>query len=126
MRPVFCVRACRSLGGVLRSRGEITIGITLDHSTPLPFPAQFACALFVLDIADDGAKAHLTGKAKPESLQRRRGKSPEALLAKVLGGVAWMELHAVQPVAGKLRKTRLRSIGPPLLHASADTVVSGR
>ena len=97
MPSAFCVRACRSLGGVQRSRGQITIGIALNHSTRLLFPAQFACALFVLDIAGDGAKS-LTGKAKPESLQRRRVKSPEALLAKVLGGVAWMELHAVLAV----------------------------
>ena len=78
------------LGGVWRGRSQITIRIALTHSTPLPFPAQFACALFVLDIASD--------KAKPKSLQRRRAKSPGALLAKVLGGVAWMELHAVLPL----------------------------
>ena len=48
--PAFCVRACRSLGGVLRSRSQITIGIALNHSSPLPFPAQFACTLFVLDM----------------------------------------------------------------------------
>ena len=55
--PAFCVRACRSLGGVRRSSSQIAIRIALTHSTPLPFPAQFACALFVLDIAGDGAKS---------------------------------------------------------------------
>ena len=50
----------------------------------------------VLDIAGDGAKSVLDGQ-KPrqscckEDAQKARG----ALLAKVLGGVAWMELHAV-------------------------------
>ena len=72
---------------------QITIRIVLTHFAPLPFPAQFACALFVLDIAGDCAKAYLTDKTKPK-LQKTR-KSPEALLPKVLGGVAWMELHAV-------------------------------
>ena len=54
------------------------------------------CSCLILQVMVP--KAHLTGKAKPESLQRRRVKSSGALLAKVLGGVAWMELHAVLPV----------------------------
>ena len=94
--PAFCVRACRSRGGVRRSSSQIAIRIAFTHSTRLPFPAQFACALFVLDIAGDGAKSVPDGQ-KPrqscckEDAQKARG----AFLAKVLGGVAWMELHAV-------------------------------
>ena len=87
---------CRSLGGVRRSSSPIAIRIALTHSTPLPFPAQFACALFVLDIAGDGAKSVPDGQKQRQSCckedaQKARG----ATLAKVLGGVAWMELHAV-------------------------------
>ena len=45
--------------------------------------------------------------------------SSETLLAKVLGGVAWMELHVVLAVGlEKLRKTKLRSIESPLFPTS--------
>ena len=40
-----------------KKSSPIVIRIALTYSTPLPFPAQFACALFVLDIAGDGAKS---------------------------------------------------------------------
>ena len=65
--PAFCVRTCRSLGGVRRSSSPIAIRIALTHSTPLPFPAQFACALFVLDIAGDGAKSVPDGQKQRQS-----------------------------------------------------------
>ena len=74
--PAFCVRACRSLGGVRRSSSQIAIRIALTHSTPLPFPAQFACALFVLDIAGDGAKSVLTGKSKDKVAAKKTRKKP--------------------------------------------------
>ena len=114
--PAFCVRACRSLGGVRRSSSQIAIRIALTHSTPLPFPAQFACALFVLDIAGDGAKSVPDGQKPRQSCCKEDAqKALGALLAKVLGrncmdgasrGLAFG--------AGHLRKTRLRLIGPPL------------
>ena len=94
--PAFCVRTCRSLGGVRRSSSPIAIRIALTHSTPLPFPAQFACALFVLDIAGDGAKSVPDGQKQRQSCCKEDAqKAWGATLAKVLGGVAWMELHAV-------------------------------
>ena len=75
---------------------RLPLGLRSLTSTPLPFPAQFACALFVLDIAGDGAKSVPDGQKQRQSCckedaQKARG----ATLAKVLGGVAWMELHAV-------------------------------
>ena len=57
---------CRSLGKVRRS-SQIAIRIAFTHSTPLPFPAQFACALFVLDIAGDGAKSGPDGQKSRQS-----------------------------------------------------------
>ena len=40
-------------------------------------------------------KAYLTGKSKDKVAAKKTRKKPGATLAKVLGGVAWMELHAV-------------------------------
>ena len=80
-------------GGV---ESQIAIRIALTHSTPLPFPAQCACALFVLDIAGDGAKSVPDGQKPSQSCCKEDAqKAHKTLLAKVLGGVAWMELHAV-------------------------------
>ena len=55
------------LAGVRRSSSQIAIRIALTHSTSLPFPAQFACALFVLDIAGDGAKSVPDGQKPSQS-----------------------------------------------------------
>ena len=69
---------------------------TAEYSTPLPFPAQFACALFVLDIAGNGAKSVPNGQKQRQSCCKEDAqKALGATLAKVRGGVAWMELHAV-------------------------------
>ena len=78
----------RSLGGVRRSCSQITKRIALTHSTPLFFRHSSLCAsaLFVLDIAGDGAKAYL--KAKPKLLQRRCAKGQEPGLRRY-----WAELH---------------------------------
>ena len=40
-------------------------------------------------------KAYLMGKSQDKVAAKKTRKKPETLLAKVLGGVAWMELHAV-------------------------------
>ena len=57
-------------------------------------------------------KADLTGKSKDKVAAKRRKKSLKGHACK---GAAWMELHAVLLLAGHLRKTRIRLIGPPLL-----------
>ena len=59
--PAFCVRACRSLGGARRSSSQIGIRIALTHS------AQFACVLFVLDIAGDDVKSVPDGQKPRQS-----------------------------------------------------------
>ena len=87
--PAFCVRACRSLGGVRRSSSQIAIRIALTHSTPLPFPAQFACALFVLDFAGDGAKSVPDGQKPSKSCCKENAqKAREPCLRR-----CWAELH---------------------------------
>ena len=40
-------------------------------------------------------KAYLTGKSKVKVAAKKTRKKPGSTLTKVLGGVAWMELHAV-------------------------------
>ena len=114
--PAFCVRACRSLGGVRRSSSQIAIRIALTHSTPLPFPAQFACALFVLDIAGDGAKSVPDGQKQRQSCCKEdalkaRGHACEGAGRSCMDGAS----RGLAFGAGHLRKTRLRLIGPPLL-----------
>ena len=87
--PAFCVRACRSLGGVRRGSSQIAIRIALTHSTSLPFPAQFACPLFVLDIAGDGAKSVPDGQKPSQSCCKEDAQ-------KVRGPClrrCWAELH---------------------------------
>ena len=87
--PAFCVRACRSLGGVRRSSSQIAIRIALTHSTPLPFPAQFACACSCLTLQAMAPKAYLTGKSKDKVAAKKTRKKP--------GGPrlrrCWAELH---------------------------------
>ena len=52
--------------------------------------------MFVLDIAGDSAKSVPDGQKPSQSCCKEDAqKVQRALLAKVLGGVAWMELHAV-------------------------------
>ena len=66
--------------GVLAECGGVEvrfIRIALTHSTPLPFPAQFACALFVLDIAM-APKAYLTGKSKDKVAAKKTRQKPGA------------------------------------------------
>ena len=60
---------CPSVSESWRSTAEcqIAIRIALTHCTSLPFPAQFACALFVLDIAGDGAKSVPDGQKSRQS-----------------------------------------------------------
>ena len=53
---------------------------------PLPFPAQFACALFVL-LQVMALKAHLTVKSQAKVAAKKTRKKLGALLVKVLGGV---------------------------------------
>ena len=109
----------RSLGGALRSRGQITIGIALDHSTPLPFPAQFACALFVLDIAGDGAKSAPDRQSQARVAAKKTRKKPGGLACEGAGRSCMDGAsRGLACGAGKLRKTRLRSIGPPLFPTS--------
>ena len=102
-----CLSAVRGQRGTAASAAELSQAA----ASKVTFPAQFACTLFVLDIAGDGAKSAPDGqKAKPKLLQRRRAKSQQALLAKVLGGAS----RGLAFGAGHLCKTRLRLIGPPL------------
>ena len=73
--PAFCVRACRSLGGLRRSSSQIAIRIAFTHYFAAFFPAQFACTFSVLDIAGDGAKSVPDGqkqKQKPWRAPRLR------------------------------------------------------
>ena len=59
------------------------------HSTPLPFPAQFACALFVLDIAGDGAKSAPDGQKPSQSCCKEDAqKASRPCLRR-----CWAELH---------------------------------
>ena len=114
--PAFCVRACRSLGGVRRTRSQNTTRIALTHSTPLPFPTQFACALFVRGIAGDGAKSVPDRQRQAKVATKKTCKRPGALLACEGAGRSCMDgaSRGLAFGAGNLRKTRLRSIGPPL------------
>ena len=110
--PAFCVRACRSLGGVQRRSSQIAIRIALTHSTPLPFPAQFACALFVLDIAGDGAKS-VPDRQKPRQSCCKKPGGP--CLRRCWGSSMDGASRGLAFGAGHFRKTRLRLVGPPLL-----------
>ena len=113
--PAFCVRACRCLGGVRRSRSQIAIRIAVTHSTPLLFSAQFACALFVLDIAGDGAKSvPRQSLCFKEDAQKTLGLACEGAGRGCADGAS----RGLAFGAGNLRKTRLRSIGPPLFPTS--------
>ena len=117
--PAFCVRASRSLGGVRWGRSQITSRIALTHSTPLPFPARFACASFVLDTAGDGAKSvpDRQSQAKVAAKKTRKkfgGLACEGAGRSCMDGAS----RALAFGDGNLRKTRLRSIGPPLFPTS--------
>ena len=85
--------------GVLAEYGGLVVRLPLGlRSLTLLrcLSQQFACALFVLDIADDGAKSVPDGQKQRQSCCKEDAqKARRATLAKVLGGVAWMELHAV-------------------------------
>ena len=109
------VRVLAECGGV-----DVKLVLELRSTTLLRWLFRHSslvlCSCLILQVM--APKAYLTDKAKPESLQRRRAKSLEALLAKVLGGVAWMELHAVLPWSWKVAQNQLRSIGPPLFPTS--------
>ena len=86
--PAFCVRACRSLGGVRRSSSQIAIRIALTHSTPLPFPAQLVlCSCLTLQAM--APKVYLTGKSQDKVAAKKTREKP--------GGPClrrcWAELH---------------------------------
>ena len=62
--------------GVLAEHGEVAVRLLLGlHSltTPLPFPAQFACALFVLDIAWVVSRALVSLSLSVTGKKRREG-----------------------------------------------------
>ena len=115
--PAFCFR---------RSSSQIANRIALTHSTPLPFPAQFACALFALDFAGDGAKAYLTGKSQAKVAAKKTRKKPEGpCFGREGAGRSCMDgaSRGLAFGAGHLRKTRLRLIGPPLFPTSKRHVL---
>ena len=76
--------------------------------------AQFACALFELDIAGDGAKSVPDGQKQVAA--KKRAKSPEGHACEGAGRSCMDGAsRGLAFGAGHLRKTRLRLIGPPLL-----------
>ena len=88
--------------GVLAEYGGVVVRLPLGLRsltlTPLSFPAQFACALFVLDIAGDGAKSVPDGQKQRQTRRSMDGASRSLAFG-----------------AGHLRKTRLCLIRSPLL-----------
>ena len=108
-----------------QSRSQITIRIALTHSTPLPFPAQFACALFVLDIAGDGAKSVPDRQSQAKVAAKKTRKRPGGLACEGAGRSCMDGAsRGLAFGAGNLRITRLRSFGPPLYHL-LDSVCRG-
>ena len=85
--------------GVLAEYGGVVVRLPLGlRSLTLlrRLSRHSSLALFVLDIAGDGAKSVPDGQKPSQSCCKEDAqKAQGALLAKVLGGVAWMELHAV-------------------------------
>ena len=85
--------------GVLAEYGGVVVRLPLGlRSLTLlrRLSRHSSLALFVLDIAGDGAKSVPDGQKPSQSCCKEDARKAQgALLAKVLGGVAWMELHAV-------------------------------
>ena len=68
--------------------GRLPLGLH-SHSAPLPFPAQFACALFLLDFAGNGAKSVPTGKNQAKVAAKKTRKKPGGPCLRK----CWAELH---------------------------------